>query len=179
MSKFKVGDRVRVLRTDYEGDIGVGEIRKVVGACDDGVYLEWIAPSGRDDSLYFMNSEVELLPDQPATLTIQAGKFYKTRNGRKVLVRDNGSDTTFPFYHDRGCGSYHGITAGGRSCVEHRHEDIIAEWRDEPATTAYADRDNNSVTISLATDTTTMTVDLDVIIGKLERIKALRAELGL
>ena len=55
MSKFKVGDKVRVLQTDYS-EIQVGEIKEaVVVIKGKGVYL----PSSDGDTLYFYNSEVE------------------------------------------------------------------------------------------------------------------------
>lgn len=81
-------------------------------------------------------------PKQPATLKIEAGKFYKTRDGRKVgpIVVDSQHDRRYGWTvaHEfnaeygkawRGDGTFHpdvGTTHGA---------DIIAEWIDEPFAT--------------------------------------------
>lgn len=85
-------------------------------------------------------------PEQPATLKIEAGKFYKTRDGRKVgPMRDTGgtsdhwtttkTEIGLPYWHDDGA------HWSGRT----NPADLIAEWIDEPAAkarTATASNDN-------------------------------------
>ncbi|WP_201271816.1 hypothetical protein [Sinorhizobium meliloti] len=84
---------------------------------------------------------------QPATLTIQAGKFYRTRDGRKVgpmrVYGGGGLDRSFAFGQvaaftapdledERVGGSY---TSDGTWLTSSGHSpyDLIAEWVDEPA----------------------------------------------
>lgn len=82
------------------------------------------------------------------TLQIEAGKYYRTRDGRKVgpmvcvIGPDYGFDTDdrqeggFRWYND------------GRTCSAHKTpRDIIAEWRDDHAT-ADAASAANSATVS-------------------------------
>lgn len=69
------------------------------------------------------------------TFRIEAGKFYKTRDGRKALVGVNqhGGNHDYPFFHEVDGKKWHGITAEGKSCIDRDVDDIIAEWQDEPA----------------------------------------------
>jgi len=84
--------------------------------------------------------------EQPATLKIEAGKFYKTRDGRKVgpirLKATHGSDGP---YRIDGLWNYleNGLV-GSISNGDHK-DDLIAEWIDEPvakASTTTASNDN-------------------------------------
>ena len=83
--------------------------------------------------------------EQPAILKIEAGKFYKTRDGRKV--------GPMAAWHGLGSGEYHWINVddpekgrlwredgtSGRLMPEH---DLIAEWIDEPIAKAKPSNDN-------------------------------------
>lgn len=63
MTQFKAGDKVRVLKSDWPHMISVGtvtEVSRVVGSS--GVYLTNPIEVG---SLYFFDSEVELVEDKP------------------------------------------------------------------------------------------------------------------
>lgn len=76
--KFKVGDRVRnaLPCNDYKGDGTITEI-------NDTIVIEWDNVSQRGcGDLGWKACDLELAP--PATLTIQAGRCYRTRDGRKV-----------------------------------------------------------------------------------------------
>jgi len=79
---------------------------------------------------FFDEKALELIPavatQQP--LTIVAGRYYKTRDGRKALASDNGDDSTYPFYHEVDGWGWHGVTAGGKSCIDRDQDDLIAEW---------------------------------------------------
>lgn len=74
------------------------------------------------------------IPEQPATIKIEAGKFYKTRDGRKVgpvrLKATHGSDGP---YRINGLWNYleNGLV-GSISNGDHK-DDLIAEWIDKPA----------------------------------------------
>ena len=80
MSKFKVGDEVVVLATDYQS-IPVGTRTRIVNIDEYGADL-WHVEN--PEGLYFFFCEFEPAPTHATALTIQAGKFYKTRDGRKV-----------------------------------------------------------------------------------------------
>jgi len=90
MSKYKVGDRVRILHTDYiDCGLDVGTIHEVkyVNSC--GIDLLGIGPENKDDPLYFTHWEVE--PAPPSSFEI--GKTYKTREHGEytcIHVADNG-----------------------------------------------------------------------------------------
>lgn len=71
---------------------------------------------------------------QPAALTIAAGKFYKTRDGRRV-----GPMETMPWTDDEMSVLIDGearvfSVLGGEHVYGLRELDLIAEWADEPAT---------------------------------------------
>ena len=78
-------------------------------------------------------------PEQPATLKIEAGKFYKTRDGRKVgpMVRWSYS-AEHPWEQQGGSSVF---TKGGDiwrddGTSEYDVPPLIAEWIDEPAATS-------------------------------------------
>lgn len=131
--KFKVGDRVRVVnnhtdRLDCTGQEGV-----VRSADDDGDVVVRLADGDR----FFKESELE-----PAALTIQAGRYYRTRDGRKVgpmreTLYGQWVDTkrTITSYGWSDNGTF---IAGATSRL-----DLIAEWVDEP-TPAKPANDNGS-----------------------------------
>tara|TARA_R110000851_G_scaffold62675_4_gene143565 strand:+ start:669 stop:968 length:300 start_codon:yes stop_codon:yes gene_type:complete len=66
MSKFKVGDKVRILHTDYqEQGLKIGDVHKVVAAYEVGIELS----SADSGYLYFYDKEVELVLN--STLSIE------------------------------------------------------------------------------------------------------------
>jgi ribosomal protein L7/L12 len=123
----KVGDRVRYKKRQY----GEATVIEVVG-----VNRVKVDTHGRYGICTENLDDLEPLPvaaeAQPASLTIEAGKFYKTRDGRKVgpvVVTDY--DTAWGYTSD---GSAYVFTATGRANYEGEHpDDYIAEWVDEPA----------------------------------------------
>lgn len=152
---------------------------------------------------------VEAQPAAPVAepLTIRAGGFYKTRDGRKVgpikasgrrfdYVWTDGKLTETGDYYSRDwCddGTFH------KSKPNHQL-DIIAEWIEEPATkpttnvaatvdalddeygpvvVAVADRDNDTVCFTVSLDTSELHEELDAVIAKLKKIRKLQRELGL
>lgn len=62
-------------------------------------------------------------------MKLTAGKYYRIRNGTKVLLHDNECEE-FPFYHDSGFGEdgFHGVTEDGLSCIQDDDCDIVGEW---------------------------------------------------
>jgi hypothetical protein len=67
------------------------------------------------------------------TLKIEAGKFYRTRDGRKVgpMVKDGYYNGGFPWMYDIGAGWW--SDDGQRKSRRMREtHDIIAEWTDAP-----------------------------------------------
>lgn len=127
MSKFKKGDRVRT--KGYEGTHWDGE--GVVTEGYDGFCILALI-NGREGGF----SPHELAP---APLQLEAGKFYRTRDGRKVgpcrVLNDDDLDEDYQgrraAYYIEGQGSY---TLGGVWLTGHYDcaDDLIAEWVDEP-----------------------------------------------
>ncbi|WP_367354224.1 hypothetical protein [Agrobacterium pusense] len=138
MGKFKKGDEVRLIKSeDYNGHgrYGkTGEIGKVIqyDAIDHTYYVDF-TESGQ------WWAKASNLEPSAATLKIEAGKFYKTRDGRKVgpMVEDKWHDRRYGWTvaHEfnaeygkawRGDGTFH-------PDVDTKHgADLIAEWIDEP-----------------------------------------------
>lgn len=130
MSKFKVGDRVRrVGHSDWPWQFGeVGKEYTVLEMRGNSPVVI-AGNSGADEHAFELISPI---------LTIQAGKFYKTRDGRKVgpMKRASGCPN-WPWaatnYHDycRDDGStYDGVK-------RELQNDLVAEW-EEPAAVAVA-----------------------------------------
>jgi hypothetical protein len=80
-------------------------------------------------------AELSPLP-APATFTIEAGKFYKTRDGRKVgpLRDDWEDDATYKYHVTEGVLNYALWDVSGTHYLgRNSHRDLIAEWVEEPA----------------------------------------------
>lgn len=189
MSKFKKGDRVRVLTSDWPEYIPVGTVTNVYGTDVGGVDL-WSEKLG--DPLFFLDREIELVDEPkfkvgdrvrvvkdgrgpegshhgarigdefdiasvdelfgvteyhtngwffhaheieliPATITIQAGRYYKTRDGRKVGPM--GKSVFADAFYDkaRRITSQSWYSDGAFFKGATSKFDLIAEWIDEPA----------------------------------------------
>lgn len=123
MSKFKVGDRVRAVRTDYPDSIGVGAVTTVTRVDEDGD--AWLGANGGQE-LFFFDSELE-------PFCIESGKSYRTSDGRKVgpMVKyfcpdSYGKDQFVVVFGDGKIWSCSGKGGNNDS------PDIISEWTDEP-----------------------------------------------
>ena len=76
-------------------------------------------------------------PEQPATLKIEAGKFYKTRDGRKAKIERSHYGDTYDFV-----ATVEGLPGnkvykkdgkhGSRWIANNPIDDLISEWIDEP-----------------------------------------------
>lgn len=139
MIKFNVGDRVRATADALEGKIGV--ITE-----DDGIeprYLvrfdDWRGGhGGKNNEWWLYSKELESAP-----LTIVAGRYYKTRDGRKVGPMQR--------YGKEWGAKYEGgnlwFNDGRRWSRNNDHDDFIAEWPTETAK-----RGNPAATVDAISD---------------------------
>ncbi|MFK5639907.1 hypothetical protein ACI50E_18920 [Brucella sp. ZJ1_1] len=182
---FKVGDRVRVL-SDYLPWASADEIGVVqaVNARDRDCYVKFETERMGDHTWYVRWDNLEIAPP----LTIEAGKFYRTRDGRKVGPMSDEGD--YAYDTDEKCltayiNNDHRLfrAKSGRHLFGKAHLDLIAEWIDEPASNdnrpvAEQQAATADLTVTIGSDTTELEVSLDRVIAKLERIKALKAEIA-
>lgn len=136
MSRFKVGDAIKHKTLGY-----VGTVKGVIGG---GRYKTFWPCQGWGGNDPDEDLEPVAVAPATATLTIEAGKFYKTRDGRKVgpMERyaefgDTGLQTTSRVGE---FGSKLWIDDGRRYFARDRGGPSvrIAEWVDEPAAVAEA-----------------------------------------
>lgn len=135
--RFKVGDWVRVKLGQGTALLRENNIYEVLGHSDRKYPIVAVTCLRGD------RHELDYEPERftlyraaatPATLKIEAGKFYKTRDGRKVgpvrLKATHGSDGP---YRINGLWNYleNGLV-GSISNGDHK-DDLIAEWIDKPA----------------------------------------------
>lgn len=144
--KFKVGDRVRyknpvygeatVVRVNPDGSVVVDT------HCEFGICTE--APE------HIEPVAVAPQPQPQPQLTIQAGRYYRTRDGRKVgPMREAACEERWTDYAGRksafiadtynndGTGGYYASDGTWlASDDEYNHHDLVAEWTDEPPVAA-------------------------------------------
>lgn len=108
MNVYDIGDKVRILHTDYTGEgLEVGTVHKVSAYFAGTGGVELYAPN-LDVGLYFSHSEVE--PYTPAN-TIKLNQQYTSKNGHKWeciavrcdvawLVAGNGKGAAYTFKLD-------------------------------------------------------------------------------
>jgi len=135
----RVGERVKVTGNyQWAGDGEVTELRNY------GVFIALMKTgqfSGKEGGFYLRDLEPILTTattEQPAALKIEAGKFYKTRDGRKVgpIVVAQGRGKPWPWRSRYGLNIYYfkedGFSCPGSAHLHRDADDIIAEWIDEP-----------------------------------------------
>jgi hypothetical protein len=67
-------------------------------------------------------------------MKLEAGKYYRTRDGRKTLLSANDSrDEAYPWFCD--VNDWHGLDPMGRSCIGDSSVDLVSEWIDGPVRT--------------------------------------------
>lgn len=129
---FKVGDRVR----SASNDCSHGQVGTIVKDDKSEVpflvrFDDWRNGHGDDDNEWWLLARVL----EPATLTIEAGRFYKTRDGRKVgPIKVSGGLYGAPGFTD-----YEWYETGFvYSDNREDPNDLIAEWQsdNEPAAPA-------------------------------------------
>lgn len=191
---FKVGGRVRLIKDGLSTTGAVGKLATIKSwssgnVMDRGQYLldidgpvDYKTPSVTPQHTRAGPECFELLPP---SFTLEAGKYYRTRDGRKVgpMVNFGWKDgypwstysTKDTYYSDSG-------QAQGSGDVNN----LVAEWSDEPKhDPADKPADEKSpgeasvhtdkiVKIVFDADTSKMEAKLDRVIEKLERINALR-----
>ncbi len=135
----RVGERVKVTgNNQWAGDGEVTELSNY------GVFVILMNTgrfAGKPGGFYIRDIEPILstaAPGKPASLKIEAGKFYKTRDGRKLgpIVVAQGRGEPWPWKSCYGWSTYY-FKEDGFSCPGsiHNHrdaDDLIAEWIDEP-----------------------------------------------
>ena len=119
---FKVGDRVRVVTKTGARMPDIGTVG-VISDCDEGylVDVEGVGAFGYDAH------DLELIP---APFTIETGKFYRTRDGRKVGPIDHNGFGVYGAPEHPNHWYENGLSLSGN---EQLPTDLIAEWVDEPA----------------------------------------------
>ncbi|QTK78288.1 hypothetical protein AT6N2_C0379 [Agrobacterium tumefaciens] len=150
----RVGERVRTISGGDIEYIGVeGVIETDDGATDRNLRVKLDKPIEKwgDTKIWRSARHLEPVltttaPEQPATLKIEAGRFYKTRDGRKVgpafivgscAVFGDRSNYASAVWADDGRSSHRGDK------LSLKDNDIIAEWIDEPVVAkAKASNDN-------------------------------------
>ncbi|WP_025593843.1 hypothetical protein [Agrobacterium tumefaciens] len=129
MGEFKKGDRVHG-SSGYTFDPSTGTITDVR---DKTVYVEVDGQPGKE--WCYRKNQLTLIKSDSATLKIEAGKFYRTRDGRKVgpafvvgrcAVFGNGSNYASAVWADDGRSSRRDDK------LSLKDNDIIAEWIEEP-----------------------------------------------
>lgn len=143
----RIGERVRFVRDNTDGGAKYGAKGDVVTVMSEGSdiancevdvsssHLTW------NPGAYL--SDLEPLPvaaPQPAAaLKIEAGKFYRTRDGRKVgplTTTDNNEFWPFRWPDQTMYYKADGFSCPGSARLHRDEDDLIAEWVDEPVAVA-------------------------------------------
>ncbi|WP_425639966.1 hypothetical protein [Agrobacterium radiobacter] len=157
--RFKVGDRVtnnETTRVDVEehwntyfrrsqGEIIDGAL--VVASVSDRASGSNIGLGNKVGHPLFYMPESTLKFAEPAALKIEAGKFYKTRDGRKAKVERARYGDSYDFV-----ATFEGWSGekvckkdgkhGSRWIANNPSNDLVAEWIDEPVAKAKPSNDN-------------------------------------
>lgn len=137
-ARFHEGDRVRMVKEGRSTTGAVGKLATIGSwngrVMDDGDYLLNIdAPHDDYKTMAVRPQFTRIMPDgiEPATLTIRAGAYYKTCDGRKVGPMEH-RHAGFTW---RNHGEVRYVDAEGKHIYGLRNCDLIAEWPAEwPAT---------------------------------------------
>lgn len=130
---FKVGDQVQIIAESLPW-YKTGEIAEVIRADggDNDCYVRFDTHRMADDCWYAKWDHLKLV-----SLKIEAGKYYRTRDGRKVgpIRRYVHGDDLFDVVEG---GEFGGsLWRGNGSVVQEKNiNDLIAEWVDEPVKAA-------------------------------------------
>jgi hypothetical protein len=129
-----VGDRVAATGRGYGDTTDIGFVS---GPNKGGAFVQFfdgwaeghdgVKNDGSTDSWYFGYDQLS-----PAPLTIIAGRYYKTRDGRKVGPMEGPDHEGDFFLADHGYYGPNGLYIGEEKFPESGSH-IIAEWVDEPA----------------------------------------------
>lgn len=144
MGKFKKGDEVRLIKSEHYNGYGrygkTGELGTVIRY--DGIDDTYSVDFTESGQWWAKASNLE---PSASTLKIEAGKFYKTRDGRKAKIERSHYGDRYDFVV-----TIEGLPGnevykkdgkhGSRWIANNPSDDLIAEWIDEPA--AKASNDN-------------------------------------
>ncbi|MCZ7855005.1 hypothetical protein O9X81_00080 [Agrobacterium salinitolerans] len=142
----RLGERVKVTGNDkWAGDGEVTELRNY------GVFVVLMKTgrfAGKPGGFYIRDIEpilTDAAPEKPATMKIEAGRFYRTRDGRKAKIERSHYGDSYDFV-----ATFEGWSGnkvykkdgkhGSRWIANNSSDDLIAEWIDEPV--AKASNDN-------------------------------------
>lgn len=142
-AEHKIGDRVNWTRKRGEFD------GSIIEAADS--LFDFVIRATNGNFNYVWAHELE-----PADkLTIEAGKFYRTRDGRKVgPARYYGFNDGYPFEVEFG----YWVSDSGQAQPSSSGPDLVAEWVDEPAVAVAATASNDNFLDSLIGKTFTAKV---------------------
>lgn len=207
--KFKVGDRVTTNDTtnvdiiQHWNDWFRGEHGEIV----DGALVvasvsdKRIGLSNRAGAAHFYMPQSTLTI---APLTIRAGRYYRTRDGRKVgpmaWSRRGILWATAPGFCSDRWYTQHNMHFKGcyinASTVEETNDDLIAEWVDEPAAVDAGSNDNGTagftipimddedaepdskLLVSISADTSALDTEIDRVLRRLKKLKKKARKLG-
>lgn len=155
---FKVGDRVQIIVESLPW-YRTGEIAEVIRADggDNDCYVRFDTHRMADDCWYAKWDHLKLV-----SLKIEAGKFYRTRDGRKVGPIENRKreDAEHPFIWNWPDGRGNRIYKPDGTNYSDRNDDLIAEWVDEPVKAAApvaVQQDVPELTVKLSFDAVDVT----------------------
>lgn len=203
MGMFKVGDKARLTKDNRgygrEGDeVIIIETHDGSAYCRFGYtigdYTDWFVPLS---SLVAIDS-----------LRIEAGKYYKTRDGRKVGPMRGPEYSHYWGDDAMRCGD-ESYSMDGR-CYDFgiANEDLIAEWQDEPtgSTAGFTvpvfdddfdicghrqppvaeatsgkddDEPDTKLIVSISADTSTLDAEIDRVLKRLRKLKRKARKLGI
>lgn len=134
MFTCKKGDKVRAINS-FAGEFTRGKEYIVRSVDKGGIGVELDDKGSTTNGWGKDNFELVEPAVEPTTLSIQAGRYYKTRDGRKVgPATENRESREYPW-------EVNGLTFDndGFWITGDKHsDDLIAEWVDEPTATAEA-----------------------------------------
>lgn len=161
------GDKFRVNLDDRCGGYENGDIF----VCE-GTHVIGIEFYDNDGDLRSIGNKYATLVDDfgvPLGLKVEAGKFYKTRDGRKVgPMEPNGEDF--------GAGDGRLWRANGERWSKGHDEDrLVAEWVDN----SVAGQSASDLVISIAVDTAALDAEIDRVKRKLKKLSKKARKLGL
>lgn len=141
----RVGERVRTISGGDIEYIGVeGVIEADDGATDRNLRVKLDKPIEKwgDTKIWRSARHLEPIistatPENPATLKIEAGKFYKTRDGRKAKIERSHYCDSYDFVATVEGRSGNRVYKkngkhGSRWIANNPSDDLVAEWIDEP-----------------------------------------------
>ncbi|MBB2819039.1 UNVERIFIED_ORG: hypothetical protein GGD59_002284 [Rhizobium esperanzae] len=132
----KVGDRVRWRELFVSKMYTKGKVYEIKGAAGAHMLLTDDDRNSISGSHHWGIAEVAIHFDHVPAITIEAGKFYKTRDGRKVgpVTVDEFKIVSSPEFRNHWYDNGLSYLDGTQSDT-----DLIAEWVDEPAAPASND----------------------------------------